>query len=1040
MKHLLHLSAVLAVLFCARFGFAPNGRGAGLPRSYASEHSETQSSEPATVAIPGPLRSFLRMAGISQKASAAEVMPLLARNVSLRGFQGQGRPTEYLILLRRYVQQARELAALAGPEGVIRVSGCDDAKQLLQILGYRTHQNCGENGTFVETADSQRAFLTVDSGFPLPDLERTLRGGGPFTYSFPDSRVPVLLAERAWTAVSEENIKGAKGPTELIDALLHDHALARLYFAWSRLDLETQVALQQSPGLKRLAPLAASLDFYGAYIRVQSGRVLVPGGLRAEPAWRDLVGVSPQSPGEFVPRLLAADSGWLAAYFDSLARVNPVQQAYFTDPSRLRRFYEALRGKDASPSATATMFRPDPDLLFLMTRLELDSDGDPRIPGGVQAWTNIFSQKTNGDIARSRGVRVRSWNSSEALLEALLALSRAQTFAGPCQAYLMLSELDRRRPEGRHLRPQTVELMAAKFPEFSDQYLIFSEFPEIGDESIQLFLTTADSLGRIPDHTLRGNAMGIFQAHIGLWQILARQGQIPAGIQNNSWQEIIKPFAQVSSSVQLFDAAHKSLDELLQAAGGEPGGSPNAMVELIAGPRQNSPAGQQVHAQIAERIGAVLEDQRLVSLDTLLALGDGLKAMERGAPSGDRLVPLAEELQEFQMPRPIFSRSERTEWAEGIYNNRHTDLQMRTDLAKVIKSSPTSEQLEQARGQLIPFLRDTLVGLNYAYYEPPGAQALHNNPLLVRSHDFAGDTVIGEDRLLWQSPHLVGVGSPAGGGAHLVGSLADLPYVLAAMEQNFVVPENIQALIWADLVPDLFAGAELPRWWGVTRNELHTVALYQRAGEELLTASAQNGELRSKVMSVLSDRLDPQKLSWLQNGLREGRLAEVSPQMTPADLFYLTAEFRRKFPEEIDSWAPAGQELETLSRQYPADLSWERLSEDFGVPHPILAKTYARELLNGQPFPLFDGYSSRLLAETWDSSNLYWARLADEMGYPPSALNLLVPALTLRMVANIFATDLDDGPAILRAMREAGDELRQGKVVALRASGESSQP
>jgi hypothetical protein len=44
------------------------------------------------------------------------------------------------------------------------------------------------------------------------------------------------------------------------------------------------------------------------------------------------------------------------------------------------------------------------------------------------------------------------------------------------------------------------------------------------------------------------------------------------------------------------------------------------------------------------------------------------------------------------------------------------------------------------------------------------------------------------------------------------------------------------------------------------------------------------------------------------------------------------------------------------------------------------------------------------------------------------------------MVANIFATDLDDGPAILRAMREAGDEFRQGKVVALRASGGSSQP
>src|SRR2546430_10497437 len=31
--------------------------------------------------------------------------------------------------------------------------------------------------------------------------------------------------------------------------------------------------------------------------------------------------------------------------------------------------------------------------------------------------------------------------------------------------------------------------------------------------------------------------------------------------------------------------------------------------------------------------------------------------------------------------------------------------------------------------------------------------------------------------------------------------------------------------------------------------------------------------------------------------------------------------------------------------------------------------------------PVFMGHSSRLLAETWDSNNLYWARLADEKNY-----------------------------------------------------------
>jgi hypothetical protein len=161
--------------------------------------------------------------------------------------------------------------------------------------------------------------------------------------------------------------------------------------------------------------------------------------------------------------------------------------------------------------------------------------------------------------------------------------------------------------------------------------------------------------------------------------------------------------------------------------------------------------------------------------------------------------------------------------------------------------------------------------------------------------------------------------------------------------------------------------------------------------------------------------------------------------VTPADTFYLAAEFGRRFPDETSSFGPAGQELQTLCHQNPAELSWERLSQDFGVPHPILTQSYARDLLNLKPFPAFEGYSSRLLAESWDSSNLYWARLADEKGYPPVMLNRLIPELTHRMVEKIFATDFEDWPAMLRAMRETGEEFRQGKIASSTIVGAKTQ-
>lgn len=196
-----------------------------------SSENGTLSASPQAV-VPGPQRSFLRMAGISQKIEPDEVLPLLSRNVFTEGFEIT-RPTEFLILLRRYVVQARELAALAAANGmVIRVSNCDDAKPLLQILGYRTQADCGTPGTSLQTADPERAFLAIDSGFPLPDLERALQGGKPFEYPFVPSPLPVLFAEGDWTRVSTKNYK--ENSRDLLDTILADPAVARLYWALSR--------------------------------------------------------------------------------------------------------------------------------------------------------------------------------------------------------------------------------------------------------------------------------------------------------------------------------------------------------------------------------------------------------------------------------------------------------------------------------------------------------------------------------------------------------------------------------------------------------------------------------------------------------------------------------------------------------------------------------------------------------------------------------------------------------------------------------------
>jgi hypothetical protein len=154
----------------------------------------------------------------------------------------------------------------------------------------------------------------------------------------------------------------------------------------------------------------------------------------------------------------------------------------------------------------------------------------------------------------------------------------------------------------------------------------------------------------------------------------------------------------------------------------------------------------------------------------------------------------------------------------------------------------------------------------------------------------------------------------------------------------------------------------------------------------------------------------------------------LTAHLLPSDEFHLSAEFRSRFPGEAMQYGQANRDLDDLVRKDSADTSPERLATDFGVPHPTLADSNSCTLIASEPLPVSGGYTSRLFGESWESSNLYWARLADEKGYAPAMLNILVPELTRRMVANISATSIDDWPALLRAMQQTGEEFRAGKI------------
>ena len=975
-----------------------------------------------TAPIPGPLRSFARMSAIAGDAPPDDVLPALARNVVTNGYQASHsnealEQTEYLKLVHRYLSQAQELEKLAGDSKVIKIENCDSPAvgELLRVLGFRIRGGCGSE-VVLETVNAARAFLTTDSGFPINVLEESLRTNRPFTYDFHPARADVLFGPEYWEG-------GNKGidPSGFVDFFVSDPSLCRLYLGFSKLDPETAEDLHKAIPFNHLKAYAHVLDFFGGMFEIRGGKALVPGGARAASVWSELVGASPDHGTEFFDKLLAKDDGWLASLYDSIARINGPLQDYLLQPERLKRFYSAVRGRITSPGPARPVFRANTDMMLLTTRLHLDADGKPHIPGNLEVWKSLF---TNNPQAKYDGKLTRlaaTWKEPDDLIEALFALCRKAVDNEPLKIFMALSDLDRNRPQP--LQAATVDRLMRDYRDFGAQYPILNESPGIGDKTVLQFLDTVEALNKIHDPAFRSDAAASFQGLVSLWQILVRQQSLADNQAGAVLSAIAGSFGALHNDRELFDASRDGCNRLLTAASGEGEGTPEVrMVRLLSGGA--APAGESAdsdaHQEVAQQIERILESQRIIALDTFFDLSDNLEALSKGEKLNVALVnKLTGVIGDIQIPRASLTSVEMNAMGFGYWTDKHIDAERKLNLrAAIEKAGKDPEKLKEVRGLLAPLLRDTLLAFNYAYYAPPGAQVLYTNPVFVRGHDFLGAQ---GNNATWRATEVYGTGWPSNAGGRLVGSLATLPYALAEAEQNFLVPTQTQALIWGDLVPQMMLSAKTPRWWNVTPSQLHWVGLHLRYGRELLAEAASDPAVRAQVVESLSTLAAPVRASQVQALLSQGDAKDAIDKVTPSELFNLARDLAPKRTGD-DSCLLA--ELRRLPEADPREINYAAISRAFGTPKPTLANSYEPELLNLRTFPTLMGYSSRILAESWESNTLYWAALADELSLTPAQLNVRIPEWTRKLVENIFASHLEDWPAMLRSLRQVGDEER----------------
>jgi len=973
----------------------------------------------STTTIPGPLPAFARMAALSPDLSPEELLPALARNIATNGYEASGnaalQQTEYLRLVFRYLSQARELQSLATHNGKIVIATCDSEEtgNLLKALGYRMRGSCGGD-LVLETVNATKAFLTVDSGFPIPELEADLRANHRFEIPYAPTQIPVLYTTAYWLSAL-----GRNNQTEFIDAFLGDPSLCRLYLGLSHLDHATAEALRKQAPAGRLKLYANVLDFYGSMFQIKNGAAVVPGSPKV---WASVVGASPSNPGQFFEKLISTDDGWAASYFDALSRIDGPTAAYLTQPEHMRRFYDALRGKVTVPGPARPVFRSSTELVLLTNSLRIDSNGQPHVPGDLEVWRTLFVKHPHGKYDGKLTRSAASWRSSDDLLESLFALSRKTVENEPLKMYLALNDIDRNRAKA--ISARLAARLVSAYRTYGAQYSLLADAPSLSEASINRYLDACADMSSIRDTLLKADTVGSFQALLELWHIAAIRNDLSTPTQDTSFSKLISPFGHMRQEGELFDADRSAFDTLLSALHLQAGGNlrQEQLVEYLVGklhgPDSSAPFSP------AENFLRVFDAQRLVPLDSLFALGDRKGNLD--PKTLKNINAQIERVTETEGVRSSLSSEERNSFAVGYWSTRHIDQERKLNLDKVLKGTDKKD----VREALAPFVRDSLVGLLYSYYAPVGAQLLLTNPQFVRSHDFIGPE---NSAATWRVTEVAGSGWPASAGGRLTGSLASLPYAVAEAEQNFLTPRREQALIWADLVPQMIADVTIPRWRDIKPVQVRWVSLHIQRGRNLLAAAALDPTVAGPVLNSYSRFTTPARVEWLSEQLPMGRFSQTISEV-PTSVLYSLAE-----DPSLQNISPdvASEQIKALAAENTPELSAAVIGRSFGTPKPTLTHSYQPGLLHLRTFPALMGYSSRLLAESWESNNLYYAALADEVGIPMTQLDGYVPEWNRSTIENIFATHLEDWPALLRSLHATANSVRQrtNQTAAVHTSG-----
>ena len=217
-------------------------------------------------------------------------------------------------------------------------------------------------------------------------------------------RVPLPLTPEIWSDVI---LRTSVDDRNVVSAILKDRPASFLYYGLSALDDETlQWVATSRNTLLAFRKHPEVFAAFGRSIRVHGGRVIVPGGSDAEPAWRSVINADPASPESFVDRLISGD-GRLAFLYDVVVHLDEAHQRFAlglaapptSREARLRSLLTVFTA--AAPEwkpAERPFSRPPFDGAILLSTTAVVSTGAAGPPMMRRLWDRVFRADDLNDV------------------------------------------------------------------------------------------------------------------------------------------------------------------------------------------------------------------------------------------------------------------------------------------------------------------------------------------------------------------------------------------------------------------------------------------------------------------------------------------------------------------------------------------------------------------------------------------------------------------------------------------------------------------